>query len=275
LFKALNHTRDTYGVERTAWQISALRDRLAGKDATLNDDVQEVYEEEKETINAQVIREALAADMTTLIKKAHARHVFLQKAQGSAILFLDEVHKYDVGFIEGWFSGEVLGLGGLRQENALRRLDDEPWDPARTVLPVVLTLSTVGAPSIILNTIKERGRSLGWIRLEPLLPFPTTDEMDLMAYQYVLLNPFDERGELRPGVSDRAFALNRKTSPKNWETWCEYIREEFGGLPRYFGTSDCYRTVSIASKNDFLISADDERRLDEYMKTPTVQLFTR
>jgi|GEM_PF-1460329 len=265
LFKALNETRRIYGLDKTTWQISALIDLSEGRDAKLDDNVQEIYEEERKTVNARVIREALAADMTHLIETAHAKHAFLREAPGSAILFLGEVHKYDVGFLEKWFSREVLGKGGLRRDEALSG-ENEPWDPSGTILPVVMTFSTAGAANIILTTLKERGESLDWIRFKPLLPFPAKDDVDLMAYEHVLLNPFDTRGELRRDVSNRAFALNRKAEPDDWSSWCNWIREDYGGLPKYFVTRSCYKFVEIACKSQFLVEADDERKLKEYME---------
>ncbi len=281
LFKALNETRRIYDLPRTTWQISALQRLLQGQPAELHPDVEEIYLEENSTVNARVIREALAVDMTYFIEQAHAdpragagaepseqalaRHAFFQETQGSAILFLDEVHKYDEAFVDDWFGSDVLGQGGLRRDSAVRLHEDDPWDPARTVLPVVMTFSTAGAPNIIFTSIKERGQSLGRMRLEPLQPFPTAYDVDLLAYEHVLLNPFDERGELVDNVSNRAFFLNRETSPQNWENWCGFIRNKYGGLPRYFETKDCYWTVDIAEKNDFLKKADEEQQLEKYM----------
>lgn len=272
LLKALNKARHTYGIDKgidkPTWQVSALRDLLQGKDAEINDDVEEAYEEAGDQVTAQVIKVALEKDMTYLIRAAHAKYKFLRDEQGSAILFLDDVHKYDERFLNDWLGGDVLGRGGLRRDHALRRDEGERCDPAQTVLPVVMTFSTHGAPNTILKTIKERGQSLGWLRLEQLGPFPRTQDVDLMAYEQVLLNPFDERGVLRPNVSNKAYALNHKADPEDREFWCnEIIREDYRGLPSYFTDKKFYKTVEIACRYHFLVEADDERKLREYMET--------
>lgn len=282
LFKALNAARRIFDIASTTWQIKALQDILKNRNTDLHPDVEEIYQEENETVNARVIREALSIDMTYLVEKAHdepisdngnepseqalARYDFFKETQGSAILFLDDVDKYDEQFLTDWLGGDVLGKGGLRRNEIALLEDNEHWDPARTILPVLMTITTSGAPNIIIKSIKERGQSLGWMRLEQLKPFSKTNGADLLAYEHVLLNPWDMQGELRRNVSNRFFNLNHKTDRQNWETWCEYIREEFGGHPYYFETKECYRTVEIALKMKFLEEADDERRLEEYMK---------
>jgi hypothetical protein len=290
---ALSETREIYRLAKTEqvherqvheWQVHALQQRLQGNaNATpLDPDVQQALEEANNSFNANVVREALAADMTYLIKQAHAqplvaadadqrerdlaraRHAFFEEKKGTAILFLDDVHKYDGQFVDQWFEGGVLGKGGLRRDASVRESDDQPWNADETILPVVMTYSTAGAPKSILNSVMERGHSLGWIQQEPLVAFPKMNDLDLLAYEHVLLNPFDKRGELREDVSNRAFALNRAFESR--EPCCQILRERFRGRPVYFTTSDCYQTVYLYSQLRFLLPADDERRLQEYMK---------
>jgi hypothetical protein len=264
LFKALNKTRETYGLAPTAWQVSALIKIANGTPAPLLPSVEEAFIGDLETIKGNTIREALACDMTYLLRGAHDQHQFVRDARGTAILFLDNVHKYPLEFVETWFDGTVLGGGGLRRATAVRR--DGTWDPAGTILPVVMTFSTGGAPGIILKSVTERDKTLGWIRLERLWPFSSTDDVDLIAYQNVLLHPFDQKGVMRPNISNRPFTLNYKSDRGHWTHWVQELRVDFCGLPDYLGTPAYYRMVSYMERDKVVVSADDERRLTEYMK---------
>jgi hypothetical protein len=263
LLIALNHARDTYKVAVPPWQIGALQDLLTGDAAALAPSVLEAYREEQKAVTARVIRSALAADMTQLLERTHAKYDFLREARGTAILMLDDVDKYWIGFLERWLDGKVLKAGGIRGSKPAQ---DAPWDASTTVLPVVMTFSMAGAPKIVTKRIQEIGSTLTWMRLEQLKPFPPTHDIDLLAMQNVLLSPFDELGNIRAGVSNCSFALNYKTRTDNWETWTGAFREDFRGLPGYFAKREFYKQVYLASRNDFLKEADDEIRLADYMK---------
>ena len=56
------------------------------------------------------------------------------------------------------------------------------------------------------------------------------------------------------------------TKADNWKNWSEYLREDFFGLPIYFESSLFYQKVSMAVKYEFFLEADDESKLQEYMR---------
>jgi hypothetical protein len=191
---------------------------------------------------------------------------------------LDEVESYEEEFVSKLFGGALLGAGGLRPESALPASDSEPWAAAKTILPVVMTLTTEGAPNTILKAIRERGKSLAWLRLEQLTRFDFPAQPDekrqqlpaaLLAYEHVLLNPFDKNAQLRRDVSNKPYALDHKVDDEKWEFWYTMLRDEYGGLPIYFTSKGCFRTVQIISRpNEFLIEANDEELLRRHEQGP-------
>jgi hypothetical protein len=263
LFRALNHAKATYAVDVPPWQIGLLADMAHGDNVVLPPALNDVYREEERAITARVVRAALAADMTALLRAAQ-KHDFVKETRGTAILMLDDVDKYPVEFLDRWLDGKVLSAGGVR---GTVPLPSDPWDPDTTVLPVVMTFKTGGAPpDVVIKAVKESGSTLKWMRLERLDPFPPDFDVDLLAMQNVLLNPYDEKGKLRPGISNRPFALNHQADADTWTFWTGQFRDDYCGLPGYFEKRMFYKQVEIASKYAFLKDADDETRLAEYMK---------
>jgi hypothetical protein len=109
--------------------------------------------------------------------------------------------------------------------------------------------------------------------MRKLRPFPAEKGSDLLAYEHVLLNPFDRQGILSDkGTSKVPYALNPELEENARSAWYAYLRGEYGGLPGFFRTTKCYSMVPVAKVSGFLKEADDEAKLTEWEEDELARL---
>jgi hypothetical protein len=182
-------------------------------------------------------------DLATLARDARAAHEPIRRANGRVVVLLDEVDQYDHAVVS--LFDELLDGFGLGTA-------EEP-------VPVVLTFSLGGTMDHFLRAVVvERGITRTWLDVRELTGF-LEDGEDLMAYELVLLNPFNPG--LLPGLSDRSWAFNPGAEEELRARWVSRFRRNLGGVPSALTDRVLYALVDAARDADFVVEADDEIRL--------------
>ncbi|HKG22041.1 MAG TPA: CHAT domain-containing protein, partial [Blastocatellia bacterium] len=186
------------------------------------------------------LKEAISIDLARLAEDARQKHECTKKMNGRVLVFLDDVHQYDEAATDLFNS--LLGPFGLGT-------DDEP-------APVILTFSKGTAADHYLTPMLEKRSSKPWLNLKQLEPLRPDGE-DLIACGQVLMHPF--KREMRPGISDRPWAVNDAFKNKQYAAALELMfRSSFEGIPDLLFEGRIYIPVDGARRMDYLIDANDE-----------------
>ena len=155
-----------------------------------------------------------------------------------------------LGGVEYWGDALVPLLNDVIHADGLGR-QGEP-------VPVVVTCRASGMTNGLLTPLREQATGLEpWIRVMPLTPF--TEQEDVIAYQWVLLNP---RRKLRVRYADEAYVVRKPDMP-----WHKSLRDITKALPGAMDGHAFYAMAdTLANFEAFERTGDDEKRLRLYLE---------
>jgi hypothetical protein len=209
--------RERVADDRLDWQVRELLD--------LSDEV-----------TPAIVRSAVKSDLGGLAADARARHPFVARSGGHAVLLLDGVDDSSVDLLRVLYE-ELLGDRGLGTR-------EEP-------VPVVITM-TCSDQANLLREIAEGHSDKPWLDVRPLRPFQADGE-DLLAYEQVMLHPFRREPA---GVADVPWVFNRKLEEALWNQHVAAIRRVLQGWPGVF-TGNFYDVLTLVQPGGFVRKADD------------------
>lgn len=254
LINAINDTRRILNLKAQSGQLQLLREPVRTDEPRLSEEVLLEWDT-NQAVTARVLQVALQIDLANLRDQAHDEYDFIREANGRPLLILDEVQQYDHRLLTDWFHEGVLGEFGLGADG-------------NNPIPVIMAFSLKGAARDIFDTVLQKELAYPWLRALPLLPFPAEDDQDMLAYETVLLNPFDLQGKILHDVSNKPFAINHQSQEAKksaWENWCRNIRQVIRGEPQSLTSPVFYTLAGWGRDIGTLIEADDEVRLEAYM----------
>jgi hypothetical protein len=182
---------------------------------------------------AEVLRDAFAIDVATLVKDAGAAGIGPVVGEPRPLLLLGGVERWDEA--RDVLFDRLLGSMGLGAPG----ID----------VPVIVSCALGDLAAEGLLQQKERAAGESWLRFMEVTPFEDTEE--LLAFEWVLLNP---RKDVMPGVSGDVFAA--RTAP---ERWSDYLRASLEGVPGNLNGRWAYVTaLGLVKAGDF-VRADDEQ----------------
>jgi hypothetical protein len=189
----------------------------------LHDDIQDELGPDGELTPGALSR-AMQSDLHRLVKDARRQHESVRRAEGRAVIVLDQVEQYGQSLLNAVIY-EMLGEYGFGSR-------DEP-------VPAVLAVAMGQPATTIVKDILEQVASWSWICQLPLKPFDFETEEDLLAYSWILLNPPPNfpigRHYLDYGAGHAVVKMARN-----------FMQEAFAGLPGRFANRDQF--VGFTSK---------------------------
>jgi hypothetical protein len=197
-------------------------------------------------VTPQIVQLAASADLGRLAARARAKHPHVARAEGRAVLLLDDVDSTSVGLLHALHE-QLLGDHGLGAQ-------EEP-------VPVVLAL-THGGEDNLLRDIAEGRSNRPWL-VKPLRPFKPDGE-DLLAYEQVMLHPWNP--EARTGISNKPWVFNRSLDRPLWDDYVDEARGQLRGWPSVFTDGTLYRLIGLAriGPAPFVKDADDRALLEAF-----------
>jgi hypothetical protein len=194
----------------------------------------------------ETVQLAASTDLGRLAAAARAAHPHVARANGRAVLLIDDVDASSVDLLYALHE-RLLGDHGLGTQ-------EEP-------VPVVLAL-TFGGEDNLLRDIAEGRSNRPW-RVMPLRPFRADGE-DLLAYEQVMLHPFNPGAH--EDVSNRPWVFNRSLDRAVWNDYVSAARSELGGWPSVFIDGTLYRFLRVAriGISPFVKDADDRALLEAF-----------
>lgn len=199
----------------------------------------------RKELTGKAVRRALQVDLETLAEDARSSHGFIKCGAGRVVVLLDDVDRY--GDVAIALFDEMLDGFGLGS--------------ATLPVPVVMTFSLGGQLDQYLRGLVE-GNSKPWLDKQPLRAFQPDGE-DLMAYELVLLHPVD--GRMIPQRAERSWAFNPTATAAVREKWVAKFRSYLRGRPIALTGEMMTVLVDLAWGDDFLVAADDEKRLHQIL----------
>jgi hypothetical protein len=196
-------------------------------------------------LTGKAVRRALQLDLDALAEDARRSHGFIQGGAARVIVLLDDVDRY--GDVAIALFDEMLGGFGL--------------GTATVPVPVVVTFSLGGQLDQYLRSLVE-GNSRPWLDKQPLRAFQPDGE-DLMAYEMVLLHPVD--GRIVPERAERSWAFNPIVTAVVRDKWVAKFRSYLRGRPVALTGDMMTILVDLAWGDEFLVAADDEKRLQQIL----------
>jgi CHAT domain len=202
---------------------------------------------EKNVVGVDQVKDALQKDLTQLITDARNKHYTIQQANGRAVVFLDDIHKYDEESVDALFSQKMLSLDG--------------FGTSKEPVPVIMTCSLGTPADSKLKPITEMTRK--WLQTMPLKPFQQKNGEDILAYERILLHPFNEK--LMPGISNKRWVFNDTAKDNVVESVHDLFHDLLQGIPEEITPtkSTIYAIAKIAVRLKYLIEANDEDLLKE------------
>jgi hypothetical protein len=212
------------------------------------------YLKDKTRATAIVIQLVLQEDLGQLVRAARAKHPAIARAKGLPILMLDAIDKYDKDLLNDLFNGKVLGTDGFGPIKA------EPGDTERDRrIPAVLTFDLSGPALEILKGVVEGG-SRKWLSILKLGPFRDDGE-DLLAYERVLLHPFNKT--LLEKFSDRPHVVVDGAAESVVERVQMDLRAGLRGQPAVLSQTIFFVLARMATTLGYLQPADDDKILSK------------
>jgi CHAT domain len=200
-------------------------------------------------VTAPALRLALQDELFELIKEARRKWVPIRQAQGRAVVLLDSVEQYE-GLIDKLLRGQLLDGWGLGSS-------DEP-------IPVVLAFAmTQPTNTKVMSSLEQAGHK-GWLNRLPLSPFDPDKDEDLLAYSWIVLNPFTNGyPELYSNVRH---VLSDEAHPDVVRMARGVMKRTFAGLPRNLANPlTLYGFTEDARDGGFVVplesDADDTKAL--------------
>jgi hypothetical protein len=191
------------------------------------------------TLTPKAVRKALEIELAALAEDARKKYEFINEQHGQVIVLLDDVDRY----------GDAI-------DDLAELLDDHGLGTSKEPVPVVMTFTKSDPTEIKLAPIT--GKNWDWLLELPLKTFVddvdvTEDpEEDLLAYKWLLLNPF-KVGEVRRVLKDLS----------DPQTFLNYLRDTFQGTPGMFADKDRFYAFSNKVKHN-LSDADDEQYIAQW-----------
>jgi hypothetical protein len=252
-------SKNTSRPELARWKLLDLKPGANGPIDWHVDNLTPELQRELEANEGQLTGYALALglreDLMALARFVREVQPYVGDRKGRPVLFLDDVHLFGEEFVSSWFSGDVLAGYGLGQDHD-------------TLIPVVMSMSLSGeggqAANQIIDPMIQKKRSLGWLNLMPLEIFPNDHDQDLLLYQEIWLNPFQP--SLYPGASDLPITWASAPDQRpGWNDWLFLLRRQ-GRYPLLLTMPDFYAVTSMGLGQGMLLPANDQKRLENYMK---------
>jgi len=194
------------------------------------------------TVKPEAYARALQADLGGLIADARARHPLVVGSSSRVIVLLDGIDDSGVELIE------ILHD---------RLLGDYSVGTATEPIPVVLAFAYTSRDNL-LRQLAEGQSGKPWLDVRELRPFRPDGE-DLLAYQQVMLHPFNLNR--MPGFSDLPWIFNRDLAPALWDQHVKATRLILKGEPSVFLKDVFYHFLVMSQAAGFVRAADDERLL--------------
>jgi CHAT domain-containing protein len=193
-------------------------------------------------LSPQVVRLAVEHDLGLLIADARIAHPTIIRARSRALLLFDDVDDY--GDALDPLLRTVIGNSGL----------GTPSEP----FPVVLTFLYGGPQKDALKEVYERKKG-AWM-VHALNEFGTGE--DLMAYERLLMNPFDTSRTVPRAFNYR---LDSRAIARGERGFQKILK----GVPS-LATSDLFHDVAeLAQEDGFVVSADDDAILRALRQAPS------
>ena len=207
-------------------------------------------------LTAGAVKAALRSDLRGLADRLCQKYPAMDRGEGKPVVavLLDDVHKYDVGVIQGLTETLLTDADGLGTE--------------QRPVPVILAFFSGSEGGPMLYTWLGKGRK--WLIKQELKPFSKVESSeiekrlageDIQAYARVLLNPFGP--DRFPGVSDRPLAINPDAEDATKERWVGYFQDFLAGHPRIAFGDMLWVYAKKAKDERFLIEGHHERQLAE------------
>ena len=213
------------------------------------------YLKDKTKATALMIQMVLQEDLGQLIRAARAKHPAVARAKGLPLLMLDAIDKYDKDLLNDLFNAKVLGPDGFGPIAA------GPGDTDRDRrIPAVFTFDLAGPAQEILRSVVEAGGARKWLSVLRLTPFRTDGE-DLLAYERVLLHPYNEA--LLEDFSNRSHVVVDGAAENVVEQAQKGFRDGLRGQPAALGQPMLYVLARFASALGYLQPADDDSVLSK------------
>jgi hypothetical protein len=192
-------------------------------------------------ITAVALRMSLQRDLFRLMKDVRERYDPVVQAHGRAIVLLDSVERYED------LLDEMLG----------RMLDAWGLGTCDESIPVVLAFAMRQPANTKVGDALERASHKGWLNQLPLTPFNLTTDEDLLAYSWIVLNPFNKRyPEL---FSHQRHVLNDMASPDVVSMARSLMKDRFAGLPRNLANAaELYSLTKAFRDGHFVLPLDSD-----------------
>jgi hypothetical protein len=204
-------------------------------------------------ITPPAIRLAIQIELQELVKDARAAHEHIRRVQGRAIVLLDDVDSY----------GEAIDdLGAMLTKSGL----GTAAEPA----PVVIACSKTGPAADKLKPIT--GQAMSWLKELRLEAFSEKNEEDLLAYNWILLNPYGT--ETQVDEPNKPLVINDLAKANVVAAVKEFFRERFKGIPGAMAEAQNFYGFTRVTFNseltkEFYMPADDEDFMDKWRKANT------
>ncbi|WP_112238889.1 CHAT domain-containing protein [Kribbella monticola] len=200
-----------------------------------------------DTVTVRAVGRALRIDLAELRKDARTQLPYFAKSAGQVVVLLDDIDRF------AEMVDDVLGDHGLFTVHGLGTAADP--------VPVVLTwtLGRTGDPW--LNRLVPGQQAQPLLEVAELRPFTAGDAEDLLAYQTVLLNPFQPATAPQTNVLTQAWVFNARTSGDALGRCYADLRRTVNGIPRNFHLEDFEAWARVAADDGVLVVARDEDRM--------------
>jgi len=247
----VRHTLDLKSAPESQLAL-LLGDRSAPGQPSLRRDIAEELESGELTVMA--LRLAIEADLGRLVKDARNKHESIKRAEGRAIILLDQMEHY----------GELL------PKVILRMLDGFGFGTSDEPVPAVLALAMGQPANTIVKDTLERAASRSSLRQLPLRPFDFNSGEDLLAYSWILLNPPPSAFTVRHVLNDQAVKLVV-------EVLRDVMGTTFEGLPERFADPTTLKTFTkLALKGEYVVQMtsdeEDKKTLSQVRNDPDGRL---
>jgi CHAT domain len=190
--------------------------------------------EQNQPLDRGWLRDAIAADLSTLISDARAGRDPRIGASSRVLVLLDTV--------EEWGDTVELLTSGLLSQYGLG--DEEES------VPVVVAFRAEDSPhDALFEGLIRSADGKSWIAAEKLEPLAAGDEEDL-AYRWILLNA---NPAIAPPVSERIYTV----AEPDGGLWRDLLSYSTKRIPAKFSDSEFYGMVDILHKNKVLVAGDD------------------
>ena len=194
------------------------------------------------------VREAMRRDLAALKRDTSVEHPLFGGPDTTTVVLLDKIESYERELLAEMFQEIDQERGRIFNPYGLGKAG-EP-------VPVVVSFAVGGGVPNPLNEIAHGEFKEDWLTVKALGPF--TEGEDVVAYRWVLLNPFESS---RNDVSGKRWTF-ADLDDQVIRTWEESFRKVVQGIPEKLADGSLQSAAIVASSFNALVEADDDHSLD-------------